>query len=102
MLHAGQAVSNVFDGNRELDGSLLKGITRRCRLGVLTLFEVGQPGPSSLLLQRQRQCCMQKLRPGSNSGPLLPELAEENRSCSILTYTPLGAKAGTLPLEPAA
>jgi len=35
----GEAVSNVFDGVRDLDGHALRGITRRCRLGVLTLFE---------------------------------------------------------------
>ncbi len=36
----GTAVSNVFDGNRELDGTTtLKGVGRRCRLGLLTLFE---------------------------------------------------------------
>jgi hypothetical protein len=32
-------VSNVFDGNRDLDGHALKGISRRCKLGLLTLFE---------------------------------------------------------------
>ncbi|KAJ9528922.1 hypothetical protein QJQ45_000502 [Haematococcus lacustris] len=39
LILTGQAVSNVFDGNQDLDGSLLKGVTRRCRLGLLTLFE---------------------------------------------------------------
>lgn len=33
-------MSNVFDGVKDLDGSQLKGITRKCRLGLLTLFEV--------------------------------------------------------------
>ena len=36
----GQAVSNVFDGVRDLDGAKLKGITCRCRIGFLSLFEV--------------------------------------------------------------
>ncbi len=36
---AGQASSNVFDGNRDLDGSKLRGVARRCKLGLLTLFE---------------------------------------------------------------
>ena len=36
---AGTAVSNVFDGNRDLDGHALKGISRRCKIGLLTLFE---------------------------------------------------------------
>jgi len=39
LILTGQAVSNVFDGTRDLDGSQLRGITRRCRLGLLTLFE---------------------------------------------------------------
>ena len=37
---AGDAVSNVFDGVRKLDGgTLLKGIKRRSDVGLLTLFE---------------------------------------------------------------
>ena len=36
---AGQAVSNVFDGHTNLGGSQLRGVTRRCRIGLLTLFE---------------------------------------------------------------
>ena len=36
---AGQASSNVFDGDKDLDGSKLRGISRPCRLGLLTLFE---------------------------------------------------------------
>lgn len=39
MIITGTAVSNVFDGNRDLDGHALKGISRRCKLGLLTLFE---------------------------------------------------------------
>ncbi|GFR47019.1 hypothetical protein Agub_g8703 [Astrephomene gubernaculifera] len=36
----GTANSNVFDGNQQLDGTTtLKGVSRRCRLGLLTLFE---------------------------------------------------------------
>lgn len=36
----GSATSNVFDGNKDLDGTTtLKGISRKCRLGMLTLFE---------------------------------------------------------------
>jgi hypothetical protein len=52
VLFAGQAVSNVFDGVRDLDGSQLKGITRRCRLGVLTLFEVNGPASVSQLVSQ--------------------------------------------------
>lgn len=40
MFNTGQAVSNVFDGHKDLDGTALKGITRKCRVGLLTLFEV--------------------------------------------------------------
>ncbi|GIL85880.1 hypothetical protein Vretifemale_14407 [Volvox reticuliferus] len=40
MIVLGVANSNVFDGNKHLDGStVLKGISRRCRVGLLTLFE---------------------------------------------------------------
>ncbi|GIL67924.1 hypothetical protein Vafri_21194 [Volvox africanus] len=40
MIVLGVANSNVFDGNKHLDGStMLKGISRRCRVGLLTLFE---------------------------------------------------------------
>ncbi|GLI71744.1 hypothetical protein VaNZ11_017059 [Volvox africanus] len=40
MIILGVANSNVFDGNKHLDGStMLKGISRRCRVGLLTLFE---------------------------------------------------------------
>lgn len=35
----GRAASNVFNGDRKLDGSLLKGIPAPSRLGLLTLFE---------------------------------------------------------------
>ncbi|KAG2430114.1 hypothetical protein HXX76_010213 [Chlamydomonas incerta] len=40
LLILGTATSNVFDGNKDLDGTTtLKGISRKCRLGMLTLFE---------------------------------------------------------------
>ncbi|GAX82694.1 hypothetical protein CEUSTIGMA_g10120.t1 [Chlamydomonas eustigma] len=39
LILTGQASSNVFDGNKDLDGSKLKGIEKPCRLGLLTLFE---------------------------------------------------------------
>ncbi|EFJ40624.1 hypothetical protein VOLCADRAFT_69278 [Volvox carteri f. nagariensis] len=40
MIILGVANSNVFDGNKHLDGAtVLKGISRRCRVGLLTLFE---------------------------------------------------------------
>eukprot|EP00198_Chlamydomonas_reinhardtii_P006027 XP_001695363.1 predicted protein [Chlamydomonas reinhardtii] len=40
LLILGSATSNVFDGNKDLDGTTtLKGISRKCRLGMLTLFE---------------------------------------------------------------
>lgn len=35
----GQAVSNVFDGVKKVDGTVLKGVSRRSKLGLLTLFE---------------------------------------------------------------
>jgi len=38
-LHAGRASSNVFDGDKALDGAKLGGISSPCRLGLLTLFE---------------------------------------------------------------
>jgi ubiquitin carboxyl-terminal hydrolase MINDY-3/4 len=40
LLLTGQAVSNVFDGCRSLDGGTdLRGVGKRSRLGLLTLFE---------------------------------------------------------------
>ncbi|KAG2447862.1 hypothetical protein HYH02_007318 [Chlamydomonas schloesseri] len=40
LLILGSATSNVFDGNKQLDGTTtLKGVSRKCRLGMLTLFE---------------------------------------------------------------
>lgn len=37
--HTGTAVSNVFDGVRDLDATILQGIKKPCKLGMLTLFE---------------------------------------------------------------
>jgi ubiquitin carboxyl-terminal hydrolase MINDY-3/4 len=39
LLRTGAAVSNVFDGVRDLDGLVLRGVARRSRIGLLSLFE---------------------------------------------------------------
>ncbi|CAD7697562.1 unnamed protein product [Ostreobium quekettii] len=39
LLLCGQAATNVFDGNQEIEGQLLHGITSRPRVGLLTLLE---------------------------------------------------------------
>mmetsp|Transcript_36764 Transcript_36764/g.103727 ORF Transcript_36764/g.103727 Transcript_36764/m.103727 type:complete len:580 (-) Transcript_36764:236-1975(-) len=40
LIICGRAVSNVFDGEKQLDGeTLLRGVTKRCQVGLLTLFE---------------------------------------------------------------
>ncbi|KAG2484736.1 hypothetical protein HYH03_016483 [Edaphochlamys debaryana] len=40
LIMMGSAVSNVFDGNQQLDGATtLKGISRKSKMGLLTLFE---------------------------------------------------------------
>ncbi|XP_030228066.1 probable ubiquitin carboxyl-terminal hydrolase MINDY-4 isoform X2 [Gadus morhua] len=39
LLLCGQAASNVFDGQVQLDSTLLKGVTQRCHIGLLSLFE---------------------------------------------------------------
>ncbi|KAG1664246.1 hypothetical protein FOA52_003499 [Chlamydomonas sp. UWO 241] len=39
LLVSGRSVSNVHDGEIELDGTTLRGIDRPCRVGLLTIFE---------------------------------------------------------------
>ncbi|XP_059922548.1 probable ubiquitin carboxyl-terminal hydrolase MINDY-4 [Gadus macrocephalus] len=39
LLLCGQAASNVFDGQVQLDSTLLKGVTQPCNIGLLSLFE---------------------------------------------------------------
>jgi len=40
LIIGGRAVSNVFDGDKQLDPeTLLKGVKQKCRVGLLTLFE---------------------------------------------------------------
>lgn len=36
---SGRARSNVFNGERDMDGSMLRGIDKRCSVGFLSLFE---------------------------------------------------------------
>jgi hypothetical protein len=39
LLLTGRAVSNVFDGDKQLDGMALKGIQQRSTIGFLSLME---------------------------------------------------------------
>lgn len=39
LLLIGRAISNTFDHEIELDGKVLKGIPKRCDIGLLSLFE---------------------------------------------------------------
>lgn len=39
LLLSGRARSNVFNGEKDMDGMILKGLDRRCDIGFLTLFE---------------------------------------------------------------
>lgn len=39
LLVTGRAMTNVFDGSKDIDGMIFRGVTGPCKLGLLTLFE---------------------------------------------------------------